>query len=602
MYFHDGIYELCWTYKIFYKKSKQLFIYDFIEINFFYRTPSRIITKSHEISRSRQDLSMIKFVSNSQSRRGPNSDLAAARSSSQSRRSRSREDLRRSRESLHRPISPAPQRPSSRASNIQQSPMPNRSRTIQQSPIPVNSINSERPVKANENKPQNAVSVREIPIRTENETVSQSDPIQKKIESLQSRINEIQKEKEDLHHSNMKLNTLVGNLEKKNEKLEIMLKEKESISEHTDSQTKKERDNLLETNKILQATVAKVQHKVDKLELENEDLKINYAVMKAEKHNAISALENFKNNQRNVTDEIGHLYKLNSEQAVRITEFEKEKKLNAEEFAYLYKIKNEQANKIKEIEKDHTELSQFHKTISDQAIRISELQAENKTLNEKFKDLDLESKVQKSNLEEIENLKESITDQRIKIEEMEKFKIENELKKSEIQKSHLAEIESLKETISVQMNTIKEMENMKNLNEVKLNEDDEEKTATILKLKLDVDQLRKTNTEQSVKIVELENNRNEKKENLVPRKDLMRDISKLKEHYLEIISNWKSKCEETKMLLHLRDQELEIYKKRGIKKSVTDSVDENEDECRNEAPERNGYDTVDENEIDKEKF
>ena len=35
MYFHDGIYELCWTYKIFYKKSKQLFIYDFIEINFF---------------------------------------------------------------------------------------------------------------------------------------------------------------------------------------------------------------------------------------------------------------------------------------------------------------------------------------------------------------------------------------------------------------------------------------------------------------------------------------------------------------------------------------------------------------------------------------
>ena len=110
------------------------------------------------------------------------------------------------------------------------------------------------------------------------------------------------------------------------------------------------------------------------LEAEKEDLQVNCAVMKAEKHNAISALETYKKKQQNVTEEMAHLYKLNSEQAIKITDFEKEKKLNTEEFAYLYKTKNDQAEKLKEFEKQETDLSQFHKTISDQAIKISELE------------------------------------------------------------------------------------------------------------------------------------------------------------------------------------------------------------------------------------
>ena len=58
-----------------------------------------------------------------------------------------------------------------------------------------------------------------------------------------------------------------------------------------------------------------------------------------------------------------------------------------------------------------------------------------------------------------------------------------------------------------------------------------------------------------------------------PKKDLLKDINKLKEHYLETIDNWKTKYEDTKMLLNLRDQELLIYKRRGEKKLIDEDKD-----------------------------
>ena len=231
--------------------------------------------------------------------------------------------------------------------------------------------------------------------------------------------------------------------------------------------------------------------------------------------------------------------KLNSEQAVRITEFEKEKKLNAEEFAHLYKTKKEQAARIKELEKGEKDLTQFHKTISDQAVKISELETK------------------------LEKAKKEMSDLRLAEE-----KKTTELKKEQSDKTD--EIERLKKLVSEMKSLNDDLHLSKKAILEKQNRDHFDLKSSINLLEKENEQLRKAATEQSVKIVELENVKNENREHLQtqPKKDLLKDINKLKEHYLETIENWKTKYEDTKMLLNLRDQELLIYKRRGEKKLI----------------------------------
>lgn len=402
---------------------------------------------------------------------------------------------------------------------------------------------------------------RNVLIHKENQE-NQENNFKTQMNNLQTKVVSLEKEKKDLLNDIDKLSDAFQQLGEKKDMFEKLYNEEREHSKMNKERTKEDREKSLDSNKIMQTTVAKVQQKVDRLELENEDLKVSLAVMKAEKHNAISALEAFKTKQQHVTDEISHLYKLNSEQAVRITEFEKEKKLNAEEFAYLYKTKNEQASKIKEMEKDQKDFSQFHKTISDQAVKISELESSNRDFEEKSK-------------KQVKELKIKLND------------------KESTEKIISSELQKLNDTVSGHLKTIEELENSLKASEQQQKDEKATDDKRIAELQQEVDQLRRTTTEQCVKIVDLENNKNEKKENLAanPKKDLMKDISKLKDHYLETINNWKSKYEETKMLLNLRDQELAIYRKR---------VDQNsqlieKDEIHNE---KDGVDTVDENETE----
>ena len=386
------------------------------------------------------------------------------------------------------------------------------------------------------------------------------------------KIEQLEIEKRDLLYQNFKATDVIKDLEDKKAMMEKMLAEERENSKLSLEKVTASKDKLYETNRILQSTVAKVQAKVDKMEVENEELKVNFAVVKAEKHNAISALDTFKTKQQHVTDEIAHLYKLNSEQAVRITEFEKEKKLNTEEFAFLYKVKNEQVARIKELEKGEKDFSQFHKTISDQAIKISELQAKNKETEESLSQLK----------------QDKLTD-------------DEENKKRQL--LTVKENEELRETVSCHVKTIADLQLLKKELEDKNREEKVEEDLKLALLEKELEQLRKTTAEQSVKIVDLENIKNEKKENLQsnPKKDLMKDINKLKDHYLETITNWKSKYEETRMLLNLRDQELAIYRRRGEKGSEGGedaSAKESAAEIDTATGKLNGYDTVDENEVE----
>merc|ERR1712242_374193 len=83
----------------------------------------------------------------------------------------------------------------------------------------------------------------------------------------------------------------------------------------------------------------------------------------------------------------------------------------------LYKVKNEQVARIKELEKGEKDFSQFHKTISDQAIKISELQAKNKETEkslsqlkqEKLTDDEENKKRQLLNVKENEELRETVS-------------------------------------------------------------------------------------------------------------------------------------------------------------------------------------------------
>ena len=391
-------------------------------------------------------------------------------------------------------------------------------------------------------------------------------------DELVLKIEQLEIEKRDLLYQNFKATDVIKDLEDKKAMMEKMLTEEKENSKLNLEKVTASKDKLYETNRILQSTVAKVQAKVDKMEVENEELKVNFAVVKAEKHNAISALDTFKTKQQHVTDEIAHLYKLNSEQAVRITEFEKEKKLNTEEFAFLYKVKNEQVAKIKELEKGEKDFSQFHKTISDQAIKISELQAKNKETEESLSQLK----------------QDKLTD-------------DEENKKRQL--LTVKENEELRETVSCHVKTIADLQLLKKELEDKHREEKVEEDLKLALLEKELEQLRKTTAEQSVKIVDLENIKNEKKENLQsnPKKDLMKDINKLKDHYLETITNWKSKYEETRMLLNLRDQELAIYRRRSEKGSEggeDSSAKEDAAEIDTGTGKINGYDTVDENEVE----
>merc|ERR1712079_974213 len=106
------------------------------------------------------------------------------------------------------------------------------------------------------------------------------------------KIEQLEIEKRDLLYQNFKATDVIKDLEGKKAMMEKMLTEERENSKLSLEKVTASKDKLYETNRILQSTVAKVQAKVDKMEGENEE--------------------------QHVTDEIAHLYKLNSEQAVRI--------------------------------------------------------------------------------------------------------------------------------------------------------------------------------------------------------------------------------------------------------------------------------------------
>ena len=618
-----------------------------LSIEDLHRSPSR--AKTMELTRSRQDLSMVKFVSDRRSRRGPQSDLAAATSNSGRSWSRSREDIRR-------PSSPGP-RPTSRAAMAkQEAPRNNLQHQHQDEQHLIRQqqeqLQKQQQEKLQRQQQEQLQRQQQEQLQRQQQEQQQEQLQRQKQEQLQRqqqeqrqrqqqeqmqiqqqeqllrqqqqeqlqrqqqeqhrqqqeqrqrqqqeqlqrqqqeqllkqqrqqdfvhgqdefvlKIEQLEIEKRDLLYQNFKATDVIKDLEDKKAMMEKMLAEERENSKLSLEKVTASKDKLYETNRILQSTVAKVQAKVDKMEVENEELKVNFAVVKAEKHNAISALDTFKTKQQHVTDEIAHLYKLNSEQAVRITEFEKEKKLNTEEFAFLYKVKNEQVARIKELEKGEKDFSQFHKTISDQAIKISELQAKNKETEESLSQLK----------------QDKLTD-------------DEENKKRQL--LTVKENEELRETVSCHVKTIADLQLLKKELEDKNREEKVEEDLKLALLEKELEQLRKTTAEQSVKIVDLENIKNEKKENLQsnPKKDLMKDINKLKDHYLETITNWKSKYEETRMLLNLRDQELAIYRRRGEKGSEGGeeaSIKESAAEIDTGTGKINGYDTVDENEVE----
>merc|ERR1711902_51059 len=169
-----------------------------------------------------------------------------------------------------------------------------------------------------------------------------------------------------------------------------------------------------------------------------------------------------------------------------------------------------------------------------------------------------------------------------------------ELKKE--QSDNTEEIERLKKIVTEMKNLNDDLQLSKKNMQEKQSRDSSDLQSSINLLEKENEQLRKATAEQSVKIVELENVKNEKREHLQtqPKKDLLKDINKLKEHYLETIDDWKTKYEDTKMLLNLRDQELLIYKRRGEKQLI----DEEKETCGeiDTDGKHNGVDTVDDDE------
>ena len=76
------------------------------------------------------------------------------------------------------------------------------------------------------------------------------------------------------------------------------------------------------------------------------------------------------------------------------------------------------------------------------------------------------------------------------------------------------------------------------------------------------------------------------------KKDIFQDLSRLKDHYQETINSLKTKYEETKILLSLRDQELAVLRRRNHKQDIM----EIDSEPRKDSVE--SIDTVDENDVE----
>ena len=382
-------------------------------------------------------------------------------------------------------------------------------------------------------------------------------------DSLRARLVQLEKERDDLELQTSKAHDALEEVENKRDKLERVVKEERENSKNRLLQVEAKKEELTTTNYQMQQLIKTMREKMETLEAANEDLKVNVAVMKAEKHNAISALENYQKKQQNVTEEMAHLYKLNSEQAVKITEFEKEKKLNTEEFAYLYKTKNDQADRLAKLEQQEKDLSQFHKTISDQAIKISDLEKINTTNQERLA---------------------SATENERKIKDLENGKIEKN-----------KELKSLDNTILEQATNVSNLEReIKSAEEEisRLNQQKTDQNVKINELQREIEKLRKIVSDQSNKLNEAESLKKDNLSSTHPKKDIFQDLSRLKDHYQETINSLKTKYEETKILLSLRDQELAVLRRRNHKQDIM----EIDSEARKDSVE--SIDTVDENDVE----
>merc|ERR1711953_664654 len=99
-------------------------------------------------------------------------------------------------------------------------------------------------------------------------------------------------------------------------------------------------------------------------------------------------------------------------------------------------------------------------------------------------------------------------------------------------------------------------------------------------------------SDQSNKLNEAENLKKDKMVSPPPKKDIFQDLSRLKDHYQETINSLRTKYEETKILLSLRDQELAVLRRRNQKEDIM----EIDSEARKDSVE--SIDTVDENDVE----
>ena len=206
-----------------------------VSIEDLHRSPSR--AKTMELTRSRQDLSMIKFVTNSQTRRGAQSELAAARSS-QGRMSRSREDLRR-------PSSPGP-RPSSRTSMMREENRlsgghPSNTMIRDETRVPT----SPQVQRANQN----------ILVQSQN----QENRHRTEMETLNSKVSHLQKENRDLLNDINKLSDAFEHLGEKKDMFERLYNEERENTKLSMEKMKGDKEASLDTNKMMQHTVSKVR-------------------------------------------------------------------------------------------------------------------------------------------------------------------------------------------------------------------------------------------------------------------------------------------------------------------------------------------------------
>merc|ERR1711936_1146890 len=121
---------------------------------------------------------------------------------------------------------------------------------------------------------------------------------------LAARLVKLEKQRDDLEFQNSKAHDALEELEDKKDKLERVLREERENSKNRLQQVEAKKDDLQSSNYQMQQLVKTMREKMEALEKEKDDLQVNCAVLKAEKHNAISALETVKHKQQNVTEEI----------------------------------------------------------------------------------------------------------------------------------------------------------------------------------------------------------------------------------------------------------------------------------------------------------